>query len=140
LDYKYIGPYEIVEQVNELSFRLKLPDTMRVHDVFHVSLLEPHVANDIDGRIVPPPPPVFFPDSNREDEDDQVGHVEYEVSKILDKRIRRKKVQYLVEWLGYGIDHRSWEPVENLVNSEQLIRAYEANAVPERRVKRSRRH
>ena len=32
-----VGPFEVLEQVGEVSFRLKLPSHWRVHDVFHVS-------------------------------------------------------------------------------------------------------
>ena len=34
---KFVGPFKVLEQVGEVSFRLKLPSHWRVHDVFHVS-------------------------------------------------------------------------------------------------------
>ena len=33
LDYQMAGPFEILEQVGN-SYRLKLPDSMQIHDVF----------------------------------------------------------------------------------------------------------
>ena len=36
---------------------------------------------------------------------------EYEVASILDSKIVRKKLYYLVDWLGYPPSHRTWEPV-----------------------------
>ena len=33
----FVGPFEVLEQVGEVSYRLKLPSHCRVHDVFHVS-------------------------------------------------------------------------------------------------------
>jgi hypothetical protein len=42
LDYKKIGPYEIIEKRGKSSYLLKLPSSLkRLHPVFHVSLLEP---------------------------------------------------------------------------------------------------
>ena len=34
---RFVGPFEVLEQVGVVSFRLKLPSHWRVHDVFHVS-------------------------------------------------------------------------------------------------------
>ena len=40
LSPRYIGPYEIVEKVGPLAYRLAIPVVLsRVHDVFHVSML-----------------------------------------------------------------------------------------------------
>ena len=36
----YIGPYEIIERVGPLAYRLSLPPELtRIHNVFHVSML-----------------------------------------------------------------------------------------------------
>ena len=34
---KFVAPFEVLEQVGKVSFRLKLLSHWRVHDVFHVS-------------------------------------------------------------------------------------------------------
>ncbi|KAG0363633.1 hypothetical protein BGX24_004858, partial [Mortierella sp. AD032] len=47
------------------------------------------------GRILPPPPSVEIE-----------GHDEYEVESLLDSRIRYRKLEYLVKWLGY--DEAEW--------------------------------
>ncbi|KAL0391218.1 UNVERIFIED_CONTAM: hypothetical protein Scaly_0478900 [Sesamum calycinum] len=40
LSPRYIGPYEILEQVGPLAYRLALPaELSQIHDVFHVSML-----------------------------------------------------------------------------------------------------
>ena len=40
LSPRYIGPYEIVEKIGHLAYKLALPpDLARIHDVFHVNML-----------------------------------------------------------------------------------------------------
>ncbi|MCO5547713.1 hypothetical protein L7F22_001164 [Adiantum nelumboides] len=38
LSMRYYGPFHITEQINDISFRLRLPDTWKIHNVFHVNL------------------------------------------------------------------------------------------------------
>ncbi|MCO5611342.1 hypothetical protein L7F22_065595 [Adiantum nelumboides] len=41
LSMRYYGPFQITERINDGSFRLRLPDTWKIHNAFHVSLLKP---------------------------------------------------------------------------------------------------
>ena len=96
LDVRRLGPFAIVELVGKSAYRLQLPPSMQVHPVFHVSLLEPHVANTFPGRVVPPPRPEIVD-----------SFEEFEVLQILDSRIRRRRIQYLVDWVGYDASERT---------------------------------
>ena len=82
---------------------------MRLHLVFHVSLLEPYASNSVPGRVVPPPPPIEFDEGP-----------EYEVKSILDSKVVRNKLYYFVDWLGYTPADRTWELAENLNNTKEL--------------------
>lgn len=116
LDVKQLGPFEITKVVGEskAAFELKLPPQWRIHPVFHSSLLEPYRGNTIEGRnqLIPQPPELVD------------GRLEYEVEGVLDSRIQRNRLRYLVEWKGYGPEERTWEPLENLENSRDLIAAF----------------
>ena len=39
----YCGPFKILERIGPVDYRLALPPTMKVHDVFHVSFLKRYV-------------------------------------------------------------------------------------------------
>lgn len=38
----------------------------------------------------------------------------FNVEKILRKRIRGRRVEYLLKWEGYGNEHNTWEPEKNI--------------------------
>jgi len=46
LDYKRLGPF-IAKLVNLVACRLELPPQFKIHNVFHVSLLEPYHETQI---------------------------------------------------------------------------------------------
>ena len=108
---KWIGPFTIIKQVNEVAFKLELPSVLsRLHPVFHASLLKPYTEG---GRVQPPPLPELSED----------GELEYEVEQILGHRKSGRTMQYLIKWLGYGHEHNEYVPAKNL-NCPELLQEY----------------
>jgi hypothetical protein len=60
LDHQRLGPFRISRKINDVAFRLDLPPHLRLHPVFHCSLLEPCATSTIPNRVVPPPPLVQY--------------------------------------------------------------------------------
>ena len=81
---------------------------MRIHRVFHVSLLKPYRS---DGRVQPPPLPVELEDGS---EWFQVERVCMHRERAVGKKRKQVRRSYLIKWLGYGDEHNSWEPESNL--------------------------
>ena len=50
---------------------------------------------------------------------------EYEVEKIIDKRIINGKLEYKIKWVGYPMSECTWEPVRNLANVKPMIKEFE---------------
>jgi hypothetical protein len=89
---KRYGPFKVLERIGAVAYRLKLPPTMKVHDIFHIDLLSPYKETSLYGQNYIRPPPVM-------EENDE----EYEIENIRDARRhgRGRKLQYLVHWKGY---------------------------------------
>ena len=102
LSPRFIGPFEILERIDTVAYRLALPPSMSgVHEVFHISMLRKytpdpahvvdlgHIEVDTDGTFEEGP--VCFVDS-------------------CDQVLRRKAVR-LVLVLGrhYGVEESTWE-------------------------------
>lgn len=113
LDLKRLGPFKILEKIGSSAFRLELLPEMKIHNVFHISLLDPHHANNIPNRTQPPPPPITIE-----------GQPEWEIEQILDSRIHGGALQYKIHWKGYDRSHASWEPPSNLSNSQESIKQF----------------
>jgi hypothetical protein len=126
LDHKWIGPYK-VRKVVKGACHLELPQSMKIHDTFHTSLLRMAATDPLTGQTQPPPPPITI------DEEE-----EYEVDDILDSRYHYGKLQYRVAWTGHPPD-RAWYPAENFQDHSKEIlddyhRRYPAKPGPEMRL------
>merc|ERR1712062_640233 len=54
------------------------------------------------------------------------AEAEYEVENVVSKRETDEgKVEYLVKWKGWNASDNTWEPVENLESSQELIDEFE---------------
>src|SRR5882757_5900865 len=73
------GPYKVKEQVSPVTYHLKLPTSLRIHDVFHVNLLTPYYETEEHGANYLQPPPELID-----------GEEEYEVEEIIDERTNRR--------------------------------------------------
>ncbi|EUC67557.1 Transposon Tf2-2 polyprotein, partial [Rhizoctonia solani AG-3 Rhs1AP] len=85
LSHKKLGPYMVIEKLSSHAYKLQLPHTMKIHPVFHISLLT-KFSKDPHGREPERPPPIVT----------QEGEEEYEVEEVLDSRKRRGKIEYYV--------------------------------------------
>jgi Chromo (CHRromatin Organisation MOdifier) domain/Integrase core domain len=111
---RYLGPYSISAIISTTAYKLDLPTTLRIHPVFHVSMLKLYKESEEFLRATPPPPTIVSGDSK-----------EYEVETILDKRTLKGKTQYLIKWIGYPLHDATWEPANHLKNAKEKVKEYE---------------
>ena len=99
LDHTRIGPYRILEKRSTTVCKLDLPKSMRIHPVFHISLLEPAPKNAQPGPV-------------EIEEETQIPR--YEVDKIMSDKLIQGQRHYLVHWKGYQHSEDTWEPEKHL--------------------------
>jgi len=97
---RFVGPFTIEEKVGNVSYKLALPECMKVYPVFHVELLRGYTGPD----FVPPPA--------LECED---GTVRWNISSIIKARGQGSRRQYLVRWEGFDPAWDTWEPREHML-------------------------
>ena len=66
------GPFTIMEVLSPVTYKLRLPQSWKIHNAFHTSLLSPYHENEIHGWNFPSPPPDLI---------DNEEH--YEIEKII---------------------------------------------------------
>ena len=102
LSPKFIGPFEILERIGTVAYRLALPPSMSgVHEVFHVSMLRKYT-----------PDPAHVVDWGQIEVETDATFEEGPVC-IVDSRdqvLRRKTVRLVrVLWRHYGVEESTWK-------------------------------
>ncbi len=92
LDDKMLDSFTNLDFIDS-SYKLELPESMRVHDVFHPDLLRPAVDDFLHGQKNEPSGSIVVNDED-----------EWEIDDILNFRRYRRRLQYRVKWNGYDND------------------------------------
>uniref|UniRef100_A0A2N9GGR4 Chromo domain-containing protein n=1 Tax=Fagus sylvatica TaxID=28930 RepID=A0A2N9GGR4_FAGSY len=98
---RFYGPFQIVEKVGAVAYRLELPEEAQIHNVFHVSCLKPKLGQSV--LPIAKLPPV-----------DSMGHISPEPIRILDQRTIKKRrygsaTEVLIQWEGSTQEDATWE-------------------------------
>jgi hypothetical protein len=102
LAFRYYGPYEIVQKVGTVAYRLQLPEQSRIHPVFHVSQLKRYIAPK--HQVTPVLPNTDF--------------LLQVPQQVLQQRVISRGhdsiAQVKVRWSGSTSDFDTWEDMEAL--------------------------
>ena len=127
LDHTKLGPFKIEKKLGPVTFKLELPEGMRIHPVFHISLLEKAHTRQRPGPICI-------------DEESQAAY--YEAENIIGHKLINEDLHYLVHWKGYQHSEDTWEPSGNL--TPEFVQEYhqqdQARPTPRPRLPRRNPH
>ena len=110
-----LGPLTVISSdASRNNVTLRLPLNMKIHPVFHTSLVSlykrPEASFPQRVTTIPVDEP-FDPET------------EYEVDDVIDHRLYRRKRQLLLRWKGYGPEHDWWSNLDD-TDCPDALQAY----------------
>ena len=100
LSPRYFGPFQIIQKIGSVSYKLDLPLEAKIHPVFYVSYLKMKLGQHV--TPIPTLPPV-----------DDSGQVLSEPVVVLQTRAKSLRswviTEVLVQWLGSSPTNATWE-------------------------------
>ena len=82
LDHKYLGPYKVTKKISKNNYQLDLPPKVRIHLIFHISLLEDAINVE----------PINTGRNNV-----KVNEKKYKAKKVFNTRNYQGRIEYLVK-------------------------------------------
>jgi hypothetical protein len=129
LSHKFLGPYaspfKVLEKKLSDTYKLELPENLRIHPTFHVSFLKP-VSCDAsrpnrEHNSRPPPDLVH-------------NELKFEVEVVLKSRqLRGREREYLVKWKGHHPIEASWVNESNMEHAQKAIEEFHTRPTKKRR-------
>ncbi len=121
----YVGPFKVLEKKLSDTYKLELPENLRVHPTFHVSFLKP-VTRDVsrlnrEQNSRPPPDLVH-------------NELEFEVEAVLKSRqLRGREREYLVKWKGYHPIEAFWVNESDMEHAQEAIEEFHTRPTKKRK-------
>lgn len=110
---RFVGPFEVIEPVGKNAYRLRLPPSWRLHNVFNVEYLEPFMEGHLETVMEPPPGMI----ANTQDE--------YEIEEILQSRPIGTGFEFLVKWKNQPTELNEWVPRPTAKRAGDLLDKFE---------------
>lgn len=115
LDDKCFGPFEVLEQISKVSYRLLLPSSWKIHDIFHVSKLVPFRTPSFPSQSSTSSLPPLIPTSDKSP------------TKILLHKHLHNKVIYLALLSGDNPEDARWishTELSALLDPDNVVQSY----------------
>ncbi|SLM38743.1 Reverse transcriptase domain [Lasallia pustulata] len=106
-DKLVVRPFHIKKALGPEVYKLELPKSMKIHPVFHITVLE------LAHPSIPVATQVLTLETDNNDK-------EYVVEKVLQSQLVDGQLQYLVKWKGYSMNNNMWEPASQFTSKKVL--------------------
>ena len=102
LSPRFIGPFEILERIGPVAYRIALPPGLsKLHNVFHVSVLRKYIAD-----------PSYVLDYQPIQVSENMSYEEQPIEIVdLKEQVLRSRVIPLVKvcWINHSVEEATWE-------------------------------
>ncbi|BAT83826.1 hypothetical protein VIGAN_04105300, partial [Vigna angularis var. angularis] len=100
LSARYYGPFEVIERIGEVAYRLQLPPNSKIHPVFHVSLIKKAIGEYKTAEGLP---------TGLEEDQSEVWLPQKVLATRSILKGGERVNQWLVHWLGKTAEEATWE-------------------------------
>ncbi|CAA0819405.1 Unknown protein [Striga hermonthica] len=116
----------MIKKIGNVAYRVDLPPSLKIHPVFHVSMLKPYKRDvkDPSRGLTSRAPPITNKSFDKEVE-------AVLTSDIVRRRGVPLKTRYLIKWKGLPDSETSWEFEEDLWQFQDTIERYKATGMPQ---------
>ena len=122
-DQQFVEFFTIIEKIDRLIYRLNISSNWSIHSIFNVAQLKRCSSSSVNSFKRFRSDHSVFVFVN----DDTINVKFFELSRIINKRmIKKRNVEYLVEWKNYESEHDVWRSLSKFENVMNLVREYEA--------------
>ncbi|KAI3412628.1 Hydrolase_4 domain-containing protein [Psidium guajava] len=120
---RYEGPFRITQRIGNAAYKLELPAKLKIHPMFHVSMLKPfHFDEGDPDRGKSQRAPIGAKTSYDRD-------VDYIMAdRVVRKRYCAPKKEYLIRWKGLPESEATWELADSLWQFQKQVEAYLAES------------
>ena len=105
LSAKYYGPFEVLEKIGSVAYKLKLPAHAKIHNVFHVSLLKKKLGSEVTVEAELP-------------HLTEAGNTIWKPEAVLQTRIVKRRgaaaTQWLIKWSNASVEEATWEYADHI--------------------------
>ena len=114
---KYNGPFEIIQKLSPVSYRLRMPGSYGIHPILNIAHLEKYQSSPAEFGERP------TKSLNREDFNELP---EFEVERIITERRKKGRngkriIQFLTWFKGYSADSDEWLSPNQLRNAPDIL-------------------
>ena len=109
----FVGLYKVKRIVSSNAIELELSKSIKIYPIVNISRVRLYKLQVEEQKKILPKWVIIE------------GEEEFEVEKILNKRIVREKEKFLVRQKRYMVEEDTWENRENLENTKESVKEFE---------------